>query len=223
MNTISINTEVTISSNKKCNSCLSDKPLEEFNRSSRYKDGRLAFCKKCRKEYDENRIKKTEEITGTVTNKKCGECHILKPVNEFSKNRGTRDGYNRLCKSCWRKIYGTLDSLTKRYDRWKAVAKHRGIEFSLSLEDVKKLPLKCYYTGIDLTVEPNCINTVSLDRVDSNSSYINGNVVLCCYIVNTMKTDLSHEDFVDMCRRVVTKHDLTHPIKLMEHPMDFTI
>lgn len=32
---------------KKCNRCKSDKPLSEFRRNEKYKDGRLGKCKAC--------------------------------------------------------------------------------------------------------------------------------------------------------------------------------
>jgi hypothetical protein len=43
----------------------------------------------------------TQNITQIIEpNKRCSKCRIVKPVSEFSKNRSTKDGYQKQCKSC---------------------------------------------------------------------------------------------------------------------------
>ncbi len=44
---------------------------------------------------------------------------------------------------------------------------------------------------------------ISLDRRDPTKGYTRDNVVLCCYIVNLMKTVLFDTEFIAFCRRVV--------------------
>lgn len=45
-----------------------------------------------------------------------------------------------------------------------------------------------------------------LDRVDSDVGYKNGNVVPCCSVCNSSKSDLSYGDFLKMCNRVAIVH-----------------
>ena len=65
---------------------------------------------------------------------------------------------------------------------------------------------KCFYTGRQLSPEPNHPNTLSLDRQDSSVGYVQGNVVICIWDVNAMKQDLSHERFVELCHDVARVH-----------------
>lgn len=71
----------------------------------------------------------------------------------------------------------------------------------------------CYYSGTSLSLRPNDINGLSLDRVDSEKGYVKGNVVLCGAIVNKMKTDLSVEQFIEICTAIAVhaKRPITTP------------
>ncbi len=93
-------------------------------------------------------------------------------------------------------------TLEGRFRSYKGNAKKRGIEFKITKEYLKTLPLKCAYTGIDLTWEANKLNTASLDRVDSSLGYIEGNLVFCCSAINYMKLDNSPEKFIELCNMV---------------------
>jgi hypothetical protein len=41
----------------------------------------------------------------TSGNKTCIDCKLFKPVTEFPRNRGARDGYGSYCKSCYAERY----------------------------------------------------------------------------------------------------------------------
>jgi hypothetical protein len=43
---------------------------------------------------------------------------------------------------------------------------------------------------------------ISLDRIDSNGRYENGNIVLCCWMVNQAKSVWPLGDFIEMCTSV---------------------
>jgi hypothetical protein len=60
----------------------------------------------------------------------------------------------------------------------------------------------CVYTGFKMELQPNTLLSVSVERVDSNVGYIPENTVLCCNVVNRMKSDLDAEIFFDICRSV---------------------
>lgn len=69
------------------------------------------------------------------------------------------------------------------------------LEYNLTLEYIKELLLKQeykdYYTGL----VPENYEDYSLDRIDSNLGYIEGNVVITTNRVNAMKNDMSTEEF----------------------------
>jgi hypothetical protein len=74
-------------------------------------------------------------------------------------------------------------------------AKKRGIEFTLTLADVKRLTRKkkCHYTGVafDATSEDLCL---SFDRIDRKQGYTKKNVVACLSCINKLKNELVEKD-----------------------------
>lgn len=52
---------VPVSTKKKCNNCGVEKPLSEFNKNKRYKDGYVTWCKACYANYREARAKDPEK------------------------------------------------------------------------------------------------------------------------------------------------------------------
>lgn len=68
-------------------------------------------------------------------------------------------------------------------------AKERGIEFTLTLADMRKLLKKktCHYTGEKLNFLHGDRNKLSLDRVDSSKGYTKENTVACATWVNHWK------------------------------------
>ena len=66
----------------------------------------------------------------------------------------------------------------------------RGIEFKLTLDDMKRLlkQKKCYYSGVTMTTDGDL--QVSLDRKDSKLGYTKDNTVACCALANSLKNEL---------------------------------
>ena len=108
----------------------------------------------------------------------------------------------------WRKVnpnYMSQKRSTFEYKirAWRQKANARGIEFTVTDDELKSLSLVCAYSGILLTMEVGKENSVSLDRIDSKHGYVSGNIVFCTKWVNRMKQEKSVSDFVEMCRKVV--------------------
>lgn len=56
---------------------------------------------------------------------------------------------------------------------------------------------KCYYTGLEMSVSGSRTNDLllmSCDRIDSTKGYVKGNVVLCCFGINMLKSKLPVQD-----------------------------
>ena len=109
----------------------------------------------------------------------------------------------------WRKIHPDYmrkkrSTFWYKMSAWKSHAKERDLEFSITDDDIKKLPLICAYSGTPLTMKVGKDNTVSLDRVNSKLGYVPGNVVFCTRWINLMKKDKTVTEFVEMCKKVVT-------------------
>ena len=91
----------------------------------------------------------------------------------------------------------------------------RKLEFNLSFESVKTL-LKfhtCYYTGRRFDNEGAYAR--SIDRIDSNKGYIEGNVVSCTVDINGKKSNLSDDEIELLYTKIVL-----HKKKAGEEPAE---
>jgi len=82
-------------------------------------------------------------------------------------------------------------------------AMDRKLEFTLSFESVKTL-LKfqtCYYTGRKFDNDGPYAR--SIDRIDSNKGYIEGNVVSCTVDINGKKSNLSDDEIELLYTKIV--------------------
>ena len=79
----------------------------------------------------------------------------------------------------------------RRYVQMYDNAKERGIDFQLTVTDLKRLlrKTKCHYTGL-LFDHSNPDFRPSFDRVDNSKPYTKENVVVCMTAVNKLKNDL---------------------------------
>ena len=88
---------------KKCNQCFIEKPITEYNLSTKTKDGRQYTCKSCNsayhKVYTANR--KAQKASVVVQSKVCKDCGLEKPINAFGKRSQSLDKHNIYCKQCW--------------------------------------------------------------------------------------------------------------------------
>lgn len=90
----------------------------------------------------------------------------------------------------------------------------RNIPWEISIDRLVEQILAnpfCQLSGEALEFEPNYIYTFSLDRKDSSKGYTHDNVQWVGVSVNTAKSNLSDDDFVDMCLSVAK-----HRTKLLE-------
>jgi len=170
------------------------------------------------------------------TFKICTKCNNDLPISDFYttgfKVSGERK-YNSWCKSCiskkqslyhhktWGedKLKFTSFRRTKsvksylQYLRSKAIKRNKSENF-ISIEQLEDLwnkqNGKCALTGWDLTmilgsgvVNTNC----SLDRIDSSIGYECDNVQLVCRIANISKSNMSMNEFVNLCETVNKLHN----------------
>lgn len=96
------------------------------------------------------------------------------------------------------------------YHKTKKSAEKRNIVFDISREYMDEIfqsqEMKCRYTKYDLFFNDNStIGNASIDRIDSKLGYIKGNIQWVHKDVNTIKWDLHHEKFIELCR-VITEN-----------------
>lgn len=146
------------------------------------------------------------------SNKNCIYNGKLQPLDNFSKNKVSKDGYQNWCKKCvgqYQKLPNTKQIIKKstkqyessfkciqyrkkyrqtlkgKYNSYKRNSKSRNISFNLTLEQFSvfwKQP--CYYCKTE-------IETVGIDRVDNSKGYSMDNCVSCCKDCNINKRETS--------------------------------
>lgn len=118
----------------------------------------------------------------------------------------------RSCK-CLRKDtkYPTVGKISgSYYNKIRSSAINHGREWKITIEYLadlfEKQKERCALSGIQLISAPNGDRfgegTLSLDRINSNIDYIEGNVQWVHKIVNVMKTDLIEKDFIEWCKLI---------------------
>ena len=147
----------------------------------------------------------------------CSTCKVEKPLTEFTRSKAQKSGYMCYCKACnnlrnkaYRKEEATLEAACKRVYSYLARRCREGNkELDITpnfLEDLyRDQKGLCAYTGEPLELNAGKPNTLSVDRLDSSQGYTKSNVRLTTWVVNNCKQDLSMEDFLDLCRKVI-KH-----------------
>lgn len=164
--------------------------------------------------------------------KQCKRCHELKCESEFrartkkNPSGGLYHYTNSLCNLCEReyqkehrnaeyhKAYKIIKKvkdpvkfhMQERISQWrnKDAESDLTVDYLTSLwESQKGL---CYYTQRPMTLGGNkqtIWESASLDRLDPNLGYRQGNLVWCLYKVNTMKGNMTEKDFKALCQLIV--------------------
>lgn len=154
----------------------------------------------------------------------CKCCNEIKSLNLFSPLKSRVLSYKRwssTCKECIRNYQNTWyearninlsQKIAIILKRTKTKYKKLGKQFDLTkkfiLDLYEKQQGKCFYTGLDLLVSSDESNyhCLSIDRIDSSKGYTQDNVVLCCWIINRIKINLSVDEFVNYCKLVANNY-----------------
>ena len=107
---------------------------------------------------------------------------------------------NRICMSEYRKNNFLLYKLKSI----RQSAKRRGLEFSLTLQDIK-IPEMCPLLHIPLIQGGETSpNLVSIDRIDSSIGYIPSNIQVISYKANTMKSNATKEELILFAKNILS-------------------
>ena len=70
-------------------------------------------------------------------------------------------------------------------------------------ELLNKQDYKCCYSGIVFSNNKKDKTTYpTIDRIDSTKGYVEGNVCICTWLVNTMKSNLTVDQFKDIITKI---------------------
>jgi hypothetical protein len=133
-----------------------------------------------------------------VINKKiCRKCKQLKPLNEYIKDKGFKDGHKATCKECGLKKKRSKEGIiTKLYGRQRDSARSRNMALptytNLELREwafKQEIFHKLYDEWVKSNYDKNL--SVSFDRKDDYKSYSFDNLQIMTWKDNNLK---SHED-----------------------------
>lgn len=150
----------------------------------------------------------------------CLQCQEEKISTEFYYNHN-RNQRMKTCKTCNKNRSTSYQNkrivnndikfiLTRRSGDIRRRCKLTGLEVA---KDLNKILLrlwneqdgKCVYTGKEMS--PNGFHTdlyaVTVDKIDPQKGYIDGNLVLCSRISNAMKQNLSLLELRELCSLIL--------------------
>ena len=179
---------------RKCNGMPSQKNL-----------GKIINNLKCNNiTYQEASTKECKSFTkADIVELECTECGQRKTCT-YSSFMGS----HVVCSACnppGRKFTGKSRKISpnRYYGRVKRAAKIRGIEISVSKEEMMELlesqNFKCALSNMDISFDEG---SASLDRIDNNLGYISSNVQWLHKHVNFMKNTFNEQEFIDLCHKI---------------------
>lgn len=131
--------------------------------------------------------------------KRCPKCSRVKLRKSFNKDSTRYDGLQTYCRNCQKainKLRARTDGRKRTQDRydtgkgrftsakWRAL-KQRRITWTISKKEYDKLlGQKCFYCGGKLSK-----SGVGLDRIDNKKGYTINNVVPCCGLCNSTRSN----------------------------------
>jgi len=165
------------------------------------------------------------------THKKCNICKKLLLINEFNKDRHSKDGHTFRCKKCnskYLKIYNSTHKKqhnenkkiwrVKNYFKvwaWGAINSHkrRGYIFNFESNYIIELAIKtkyCSICGCELQYERfkglKKI-TATIDRKTNEKILDKYDIWIICHECNAMKRSKTLVEYVEYCRMIVNKYD----------------
>ncbi|WP_433188963.1 endonuclease VII domain-containing protein [Actinoallomurus sp. CA-150999] len=98
-----------IPATKTCPDCGLEKPASEFRRNVKRPDGLGFYCRDCVSRREKDTYRKRRERQGKTVRERveapeghkwCPGCEKVRPLEEWGRNRRSRDGYNSYCREC---------------------------------------------------------------------------------------------------------------------------
>lgn len=172
-------------STKLCSKCEQTLPITDYVKRKDAKDGLSYHCKSCVRAYKDSR-KESLRV-------------YQRAYQQENKGRLARKAREEYQQGGRRKTYAKEYNQTPRgkFSTYKTAAKARDLPFDTTFEAFTTFWQKpCTYCG-----DP--IDTIGIDRVDSDKGYEFGNLVPCCTDCNLMKRHHSYDKFINKIKQVL--------------------
>jgi hypothetical protein len=173
---------------KKCTKCGLEKPLTDYHKASKNKNGYRSQCKIC-----------TNRDNASREHKYIGQRKEYRENNKFTLKNKKRKYYLNNREKILKSNADYRTSLNYKFISYKNSAKRRGIEWGLTKEEFEK------YWNINCSYCNDEISTIGIDRLNPLLGYRSDNITSCCSLCNTIKMDLPLNNFKE------------HIIKIFHH------
>jgi len=178
---------------KRCPKCKEDKPLNAFYSSQTSKDGVRSRCKDCEKEQRESTAEQQRAYNRDYYQRRKGTL-AARSAAYYIDHKEELAAYNQTYRQDRRQQEPEKVILTRTRSR----AKRRGVPFNLRLADIH-VPDACPVLGIPIILGPvgkkgGAPNSPSLDRIDPDQGYVQGNVRVVSNRANTLKNNATIEE-----------------------------
>jgi hypothetical protein len=137
----------------------------------------------------------------------CQSCEARLAKEYMAANKGKRSEAKKKHRE---KFYGTIKyHVQEKISTWrKASCVHSDLTVDYLIELYNRQDGYCYYSGekmvfgwVDGKVHHN---SLSLDKLDPAKGYVQDNVVWCTYLVNTMKQDMTDQEFYVYMNKILS-------------------
>lgn len=100
----------SVPESKTCPDCGLEKSAADFRRNAQRPDGLGFYCRACVSRREKLAYRQRRERVGKPVRERaevpeghkwCPGCERARPLNEWGRNRRSRDGFNSYCKECW--------------------------------------------------------------------------------------------------------------------------
>ena len=139
-------------------------------------------------------------------------CECGSVINVIYKN--LTSGNTTSCGKCNRSMPSGVACAKLVFCGYQKNAMIRNFEFNLTFEQFYSITqMNCSYCGKEPKQRRRHLRNNGdfvyngIDRIDPKNGYIEGNCAPCCGICNRAKSDLSHDEFINMCRSVVKNYN----------------
>lgn len=212
---------------KKCCQCGQIKPLEEFVKDNRRKDGHSTLCKECKRAKDKARYHERKNDPEYHAKKlahqvKYRENH-KEQIDAYSYEYNSRPEVIER-KAEWHQKNSSKRSISTKIGDMLSRAKNRSeeknIPFNITREDIVFVEI-CPLLNIPLNWEggPRDKNTPSLDKVIPELGYVKGNVRIISNLANMMKSYASAQELLTFSKNInkyMNKEDIVRPVENIE-------
>lgn len=145
----------------------------------------------------------------------CNKCKLEKNESEFSMDRSRKNGLNKWCRECHKIHKSTYRNSNKgmyqniiynMYQNSLRRAQEKNLEHTITVDWItNNIPTHYKYTKNLLTFigqhknkrQDRVPTNISIDRINPMGGYIPDNVQFISLLANTLKSDMSEEDFLN--------------------------